>query len=162
MILQVIAFHLLFCTFIWVSVHIFHFRASERWYVARFEVFTAITMKSPFATDGRSVSMSWCRAPSGAHDQMVVNCLTVAVLSCSCALSEERSGLSFVSHSPKYLSICTWIITFYMFQVRECVIYTQAHVSSGTVQQIMPYRLWLKPPWHSRHLKDRTRDRRQV
>jgi hypothetical protein len=39
--------------------------------------------------------MSWCRAPLGAHDQIVVKCLTVAVLSCSCALSDERSGLSF-------------------------------------------------------------------
>jgi hypothetical protein len=50
---------------------------------------------SQFTTDGQSVSASWCRAPSGAHDQIVVNCLTVAVLSCSCALSDERSGLSF-------------------------------------------------------------------
>jgi hypothetical protein len=52
---------------------------------------------SQFTTDGPSVSMSWCRAPPGAHDQIVVNCLTVVVLSCSCALSDERSGLSFVS-----------------------------------------------------------------
>jgi hypothetical protein len=47
--------------------------------------------QSQFTTDGPSVSMSWCRAPSGAHGQIVVNCLTVAVLSCSCALSDERS-----------------------------------------------------------------------
>jgi hypothetical protein len=58
-------------------------------------------------TDGRSVSMSWCQAPSGAHDQMVVNCLAVTVLSYSGSLSDERSGLPFVSHSPKSLSICT-------------------------------------------------------
>jgi hypothetical protein len=56
---------------------------------------------------GPSVSMSWCRAPSGAHDQIVINCLTVAVPSRSCALSDERSGLSFVSHSPKSWSTCT-------------------------------------------------------
>jgi hypothetical protein len=54
---------------------------------------------SHFTTDGQSVSMSWCRAPSGAYDQMSVNCLTVTVLSNSGALSDERSGLSFVSHS---------------------------------------------------------------
>jgi hypothetical protein len=66
--------------------------------------------QSLFATDGQSVSMSWCRAPSGAHDQMVVNCLTVTVLSCSCVLSDERSDLSFVGHSLISLSICTWII----------------------------------------------------
>jgi hypothetical protein len=35
-------------------------------------------------------------------------------------------------------------------------------VSPGSVQQIMPYRLWLEPPRQSRHLDGRTRDRRQV
>jgi hypothetical protein len=53
--------------------------------------------QSHFATDGRSVSISWCRAPLGAHDQMFVNSLKDTVLSYSCALSDERSGLSFVS-----------------------------------------------------------------
>jgi hypothetical protein len=62
---------------------------------------------SQFTTDGPSVSVSWCRAPSGAHDQIVVNCLTVAVLCCFCAISDERSGLSFVSHSPQSWSTCT-------------------------------------------------------
>jgi hypothetical protein len=71
--------------------------------------------------DWRSVLVSWCRAPSRAHDQIVVNCLTVAVLSCSCALSEERSGLSFVSHSPKSWSICTWTIQ--VFSRFTCIIY---------------------------------------
>jgi hypothetical protein len=61
--------------------------------------------------------VSWYRAPSGAHDQIVVNCLTFAVLSCSCALSDERSGLYFVSHNPKTSSICTWIFTFYMLHM---------------------------------------------
>jgi hypothetical protein len=37
--------------------------------------------QSHFATDGRSVSMSWCRVPSGAHDQMFVNSLKFTVLS---------------------------------------------------------------------------------
>jgi hypothetical protein len=60
-----------------------------------------VVLSCKFMTDGPSVSMSWCRAPSGAHDQMVVNCLTVVVLSWSWPLSEEMSGLSFVSHSPK-------------------------------------------------------------
>jgi hypothetical protein len=54
---------------------------------------------SQFTTDGPSISMSWFR--------IVVNCLKVVVLSCSCALSDERSGLSFVSHSTKSWSICT-------------------------------------------------------
>jgi hypothetical protein len=46
-------------------------------------------------TDGQSAIMSWCRTPLGAHDQMFVNCLTVTVLPYYCALSDERSGLSF-------------------------------------------------------------------
>jgi hypothetical protein len=49
--------------------------------------------------------MSWCRAPSGPHDNTLANCLTVIVLSYSGALSDERSCLSFVSHSLKY-SFC--------------------------------------------------------
>jgi hypothetical protein len=66
--------------------------------------------------------MSWYQAPSEAHDQMFVNCLTVTVLSHSGALSDERSGLSFVGHSLKSLSVCTYIFTFFMFDM--CYIYT--------------------------------------
>jgi hypothetical protein len=120
--------------------------------------------QNSFATDGRSVSTSWCRAPSGVHDQMVVNCLTVAVLSCSCALSDERSGLSPVSHSPMsnvFVSINMNYLTFTCFTWVICQIYTQDHVSPGSVQQIMPCSLWLRPPRRSRHLNGRTRDRRQ-
>jgi hypothetical protein len=61
---------------------------------------------SHFATDSQPVNMAWRRAPSGAHDHIFVNRLTVTVLSYSGALSDERSGLSFVSHSLKPLSIC--------------------------------------------------------
>jgi hypothetical protein len=57
--------------------------------------------QSHFVTDGQSVSqsvrMSWFRAPSEAHDHKFVNCLTAMVLSYSGALSDERSGLSFVT-----------------------------------------------------------------
>jgi hypothetical protein len=44
----------------------------------------------------RSVSKSLYRAPSGAHDQICITCVTVAVLFLWGALSDERSGLSFV------------------------------------------------------------------
>jgi hypothetical protein len=37
--------------------------------------------QSHITTDGQSVCLSWCRAPSGAHDQIFVHCLTVTVLS---------------------------------------------------------------------------------
>jgi hypothetical protein len=70
-------------------------------------VSTVAWCPSQFTTDGPSVSTSWCRVLSGAHDQIVVNCLTVAVLSCSCALSDERSGLSFVAWYSRWpILIC--------------------------------------------------------
>jgi hypothetical protein len=37
--------------------------------------------QSYITTDGQSVCVSWCRAQSGAHDQIFVHCLTVTVLS---------------------------------------------------------------------------------
>jgi hypothetical protein len=46
-------------------------------------------------TDDRSVSKSWNRAPSGAHDQIMITCVTVTVLFLWGALSDKRSGLSF-------------------------------------------------------------------
>jgi hypothetical protein len=53
--------------------------------------------QSYIATDGESVSKSWCRAPSGTHDQIFsYYYLTVTVLFLWGALSDERTGLSFV------------------------------------------------------------------
>jgi hypothetical protein len=53
--------------------------------------------QSHIATDGQSVSKSWCRAPSGTHDQIFSYCyLTVTVFFLWGALSDERTGLSFV------------------------------------------------------------------
>jgi hypothetical protein len=54
-------------------------------------------------TDGQSVNMSWCRAHSG----LVIRhyfpsegfCQKISFLSLWGALSDERSGLSFVSQS---------------------------------------------------------------
>jgi hypothetical protein len=62
-------------------------------------------------TDGQSVCLSWCRAPSGAHDQILVT--VWQFLSClgEGALSDERVGLSFVKSPSEVgqLSICTSI-----------------------------------------------------
>jgi hypothetical protein len=33
--------------------------------------------QSHIATDGQSVCLSWCRAPSGAHEQIVVTVLSL-------------------------------------------------------------------------------------
>jgi hypothetical protein len=49
--------------------------------------------QSHIATDGRSVSMSWCRAQSGTFDQRIFF-FKVTVLSSWGVLSDEKSGLS--------------------------------------------------------------------
>jgi hypothetical protein len=62
---------------------------------------TVSQSQSHIANDGRSVSQSvsksWCRAPSGTHNQIIsYYYLTVTVLFLWGALSDERTGLSFV------------------------------------------------------------------
>jgi hypothetical protein len=53
--------------------------------------------QSHIANDDQSVSKSWCRTSSGAHDQIFITVLTVTVLFFLwSALSDERTGLSFV------------------------------------------------------------------
>jgi hypothetical protein len=91
--------------------------------------------------DWRSVSLSWCRAPSGAHDQILITVWQLLSCPWKGVLSNERTGLSFVSQSAilGQLSVCT-IFTFYMSHVTEYIynIY-KAAVSPGWVQLIMPY-----------------------
>jgi hypothetical protein len=60
--------------------------------------------QSHVATDGQSVCQSWCRAPAGAHDQMFSSYMKVALLSIWGAISDERSGLSFLSLSQSIVS----------------------------------------------------------
>jgi hypothetical protein len=53
--------------------------------------------QSHIATDCQSISKSWCRAPSGAHDHICIYySLTVTVLFFWGALFDERTGLSFI------------------------------------------------------------------
>jgi hypothetical protein len=66
-----------------------------------FSVFSACLSKvkgqSHIATGRHSVSKSWCRAPSGTHDQIFsYYYLTVTVLFLWGVFSDERTGLSFV------------------------------------------------------------------
>jgi hypothetical protein len=89
---------------------------------------------SQLTTDGSSVSMSWCRAPPGAHGQILVNCLTVTLLSHSGALSDKRSGLSFVCQSKVFVNMYMSYLQFSCFTCIIHTIYTQAHVSPGPVQ----------------------------
>jgi hypothetical protein len=71
--------------------------------------------QSHITTDGQSVSLSWCRAPSWAHDQILITVWQLLPCPWEGALSDEMTGLSFVSQSAVLgqLSVCT-IFTFYM------------------------------------------------
>jgi hypothetical protein len=51
--------------------------------------------QSHIATDEQSISKSWCRAPSGAHDQILILFDSYGLALCG-AFSDERKGLSFV------------------------------------------------------------------
>jgi hypothetical protein len=61
--------------------------------------------QSHVTTDGQSVWMSWCQVYFGTCGQILF-CLKVPVLSLWGALSDERSGLSPVSHCQQYLVHC--------------------------------------------------------
>jgi hypothetical protein len=52
--------------------------------------------QSHITTDGRSVCPSWCRAPSEAHDQILVTVWQLLSCPLGGALSDERVGLSCV------------------------------------------------------------------
>jgi hypothetical protein len=52
--------------------------------------------QSHIATDGQSISKSWCRAPSGDHDQIFITYFDSYGLALWGALSDERTGLSFL------------------------------------------------------------------
>jgi hypothetical protein len=51
---------------------------------------------SHIAIDGQSVSKFWCRAPSGAHDRIVITLSQLLSFFLWGALSDERTGLSVV------------------------------------------------------------------
>jgi hypothetical protein len=51
---------------------------------------------SHIATDGLSVSKSWCRAPSGTHDQIFITVEYYGFVFLWVALSDERTDLSFI------------------------------------------------------------------
>jgi hypothetical protein len=54
--------------------------------------------QSHITTDGQSVCLSWCRAPSRDHDQIFVECLTVIVSFMEGCLSDDMVGL-----------FCVWV-----------------------------------------------------
>jgi hypothetical protein len=50
----------------------------------------SLESQSHIAADGQSVSLSWCRAPSGAHDQILVTVWQLLSCPWEGALSDER------------------------------------------------------------------------
>jgi hypothetical protein len=66
-----------------------------------------MTDQNHVATDGQSISMPWCLAPSGANDQVLV---TVTKLQFSQCEAPFLTGLSFVNDSSKMALVDIYII----------------------------------------------------
>jgi hypothetical protein len=69
----------------------------------------------------QSVCLSWCRAPSGDHDQIFLLVWKLTVLSVWGAFSDDRTSLSFVKvsvSSISQLSICAFI---YILLLTSCL-----------------------------------------
>jgi hypothetical protein len=125
---------------------------------------------SHIATDGQSVCLSWCRAPSGAHHQILVTVWQLQFCPWGapsltrggvCLLLESVSSNKsiFSMYSYIHFTCFTWYDTHIQYIQGLCqfglstVIYIlhalhdmtliyniyKASVSSGSVQQIMPY-----------------------
>jgi hypothetical protein len=102
------------------------------------------TLQCNFATNGRSVSMSSCPGPSGANHQKFQPVSQLRPFPIRAPSLRRAPGLSIISHGLKSLSICTHIFIFVV--VDTCYIHKiyKPFISPGSVQQIMPYWLWLK------------------
>jgi hypothetical protein len=96
--------------------------------------------QSHITTDGQSVCLSWCRAPSGAHNQILVT--ICQLLSCPLGAPSLTRGrvchvLGSVDSNKSIIRIYKYL-HFTCFTLQEYIIY-KASVSPGKVQQIMPY-----------------------
>jgi hypothetical protein len=65
---------------------------------------------------------------------MFVNSLAVMVLSYWCALSDERSGLSFVSLKSKVYSLCQYIQGFLQFYIFNMEFYYTIYTRPLSIQ----------------------------
>jgi hypothetical protein len=89
-----------------------------------------------------SVCLSWCRASSGAHDQILITVWQLLSCPWEGALSDERTGLSFASQSAVLgqLSVKYNFYILHVSHVSEYIYKTyNTSVSPGSVQQTMPY-----------------------
>jgi hypothetical protein len=96
--------------------------------------------QSHIATDGQSVCLSWCRAPSRAHDQIFI--LPWKLLSSPDGAPSLTRGrvchLSVIVTGFSQLSVVNIFIILQILTNRIYNIY-KGSVSSGSVQQTMPY-----------------------
>jgi hypothetical protein len=69
-----------------------------------------LSSQSHVTTDDQSVSMSWCQVHSGTRDQILYSVWTLLCCLCWGALSDERSGLSSVSHFQQCLVHCQALV----------------------------------------------------
>jgi hypothetical protein len=66
-----------------------------------FSKLNSIQSQSNIVTDSQLISKSWCRAPSGAHDQIFINVLTVMVLIfVGCLLWREDRSVFCICYWP--------------------------------------------------------------
>jgi hypothetical protein len=85
-------------------------------------------------TDDQSVSLSWCRAPSGAHDQILVLItiwLLLFLFRCRAPPLTERSGLSFV--------LVTWTA---LVQFSKFAAGPRQHINGPLERNIIAYFPW--------------------
>jgi hypothetical protein len=123
--------------------------------------YSTIFSKSRSRYHWQSVSMSWCRAPSGSHDHMFVTVWQLLSSLCGNALSDERSGLSL-----QYFVVCQYIHKYLHFR---CLTYKFVYIHYIWDLSVRAQYSNLSPTNSSsrchdslRHLNGRTRDRRQV
>jgi hypothetical protein len=94
--------------------------------------------QSYIATDGLSISKSWCRAPSGAHDQIFI--IVLQLRSCFCGAPSLTRGRvcwsspvqSFSDPSPLDLAIIFYCLTF------ETSLFVASYDSQGHGGGILP------------------------
>jgi hypothetical protein len=102
-------------------------------------LFSHSQSQSHIATNGQSVCLSWCRAPTGAHDQMFL--LVWKLLSCPCGEpSLTRGRVCHLSVIVDSNSLCQYIQIFTSLWLLCNLVYNiyKSSVSPGSVQPTMP------------------------
>jgi hypothetical protein len=95
--------------------------------------------QSHIATDGQSLCLSWCRAPTGAHDQMFL--LVWKLLPCPCgAPSLTRDRVCHLSVIVDSNSPCHYVqyLQVWNYYVILCTIYTRPLSGQARYSKLCP------------------------